>query len=415
MERSTRADGLTIARQAPPPSVESFAATFIAPAGHAYDPDGKEGLAALTSLLLPSGAGRRDRRVLAREIDRLGGALAVRCEPETIELSIRGPTSALERLLALLADVVFEPRLGASDLERVRRQLFERQRRERTQPDSRAELELFRSIFPQGHPYRESGSGTRSSVERIGPTEVRRFHRDHFTSEGGYLVITAPPSLDRVERLAGQWRGRFARERAPASPSVPPARPARDRRRTIEMPGRSQVEIRYGGSTIARSDERFDAAELANEVLGGRPLLSRLFQRIRERGGLAYHSSSEFEAMRWGGHWLAQAGTGSDRTERVLVLLTAEVERIRNHSVPDRELDRVRESWIGSLPLALDTTTGAHALAVDVVYHGLEGDHMVHWPARLRAIPSRTVRDAAVDAMDTSRSAVVVAGPTQVG
>ena len=47
------------------------------------------------------------------------------------------------------------------------------------------------------------------------------------------------------------------------------------------MPGRSQVEILIGGSSVARSAPEYFGAFLANEVLGGRPLLSRLFQQVR--------------------------------------------------------------------------------------------------------------------------------------
>ncbi|MFI5415082.1 MAG: insulinase family protein, partial [Candidatus Lutacidiplasmatales archaeon] len=148
--RETRADGLTILRQPAPPGSAGFAATYVAPAGWAFDPAGREGLSVMTSLLAPSAAGRRGRVALARELDRLGGSIERHCAPESAEVAVSGPASELEPLLGLLADVVLRPRFEADDLERVRRQIFERQLRESTQPGHRAERELLRAVFPKG-------------------------------------------------------------------------------------------------------------------------------------------------------------------------------------------------------------------------------------------------------------------------
>jgi zinc protease len=178
------------------------------------------------------------------------------------------------------------------------------------------------------------------------------------------------------------------------------------------MPGRSQVEIRLGGPSIARSDGSYPAAFLADEVLGGRSMISRLFQRIREQQGLAYHASSELETMRWGGYWMARAGTGAERLDRVARLLREEVERLSVEPIPDAELELVRESTIGELPLSLERTAGAHELAVDLVYHGLPDDFYASWPGTLRALSASDVRRAAERALDARSAVMVQVGPT---
>jgi zinc protease len=166
-----------------------------------------------------------------------------------------------------------------------------------------------------------------------------------------------------------------------------------------------------GAPTVSRSDPLYPELFLVNEVLGGRPLLSRLFQRIREQHGLAYHASSELEAMRWGGYWEAVAGTDPATRDRVVRLMVGEVERLSGELIPATELDRIRESALGSYPLELETTASAHELAIDVAYHGLPGDFYRHWPDRLRAIRSRELRTAAETGFRADRAVVVTAGP----
>src|SRR5579871_1745562 len=377
VERTVLENGLTVVRQPAPPAARSFSATFVAPGGWAYDPEGRHGLAVFTTALLTSGAGRYDRVALSRLLDGYGATLSARPAPESSEVTIWGPSSVLDPLLDLLAEVVLRPRFDADDIERVRRQIHERQLRELRQPDGRAERDLLRAIFPEDHPYRRTGIGEPASVRRIHRADLRAFHGSHFVAPGSFLVVTGPPSLDALVRDAKVRFRQFPTEVGPPAPAVPEiGRPSGTQR--VPMPGHSQVEIRIGGPSIARS---------------------------------AYHGSREVEAMRWGGLWEVHAGTGPERVDRAVRLIEQELTRIVEERIPGTELDRIRESAIGELPLALETTSGAHELAVDIAYHGLPDDHLVEWPKVLRTVTPSEIREAVVGTLDPGRSVRVLAGP----
>lgn len=403
-------DDLRIARQAPPPGAGSFSATYVGPAGWAFDPAGGEGAARLVNQLVTAAAGSHDRVALARLLDRAGATLARSCDPESAEITIWGPADEWEYLLGVLADVVLRPRFDADDIARVRRQAAERRLREMTQPAARAEREFLRTIFPAGHPYRATGTGDARSLARLRREDLARFHRDHYGASGALVVVTTAASAREVGRaVRRRFSGLLPSRGSPLR--VPEPRRTGGGERRVDLTGRSQVEVRVGGPSIARDAPEYPAAFLANELLGGRPLLSRLFQRVREQGGLAYHASSSLEAMRFGGYWVAQAGTGADRWPRVVSMLRDEVRRLGGTDVRRKDLDTIRESAIGEIPLALESTAEAHELAVDVVYHRLPPDFWRTWPARLRAVSPAEVRRAAESALAARSASLVVAGP----
>jgi len=410
LEYGRELDGLTVVRQSPPSGAVSFSATYVGPAGWGFDPPGEEGTARIVNQLLTSGAGRLDRVALARRLDHAGATLTPECAPESGEVTIWGPAEDWRTLLGLLADVVLRPRFASDDFMRVRRQLSERQLRELAQPASRADRELFRATYPEGHPYRTNGLGDARSIGRIHPQQLRRFHRTHYTSGDAVLVVTAPARLGAVEDETRRRFAGFAETRGP-SLRFPPLRARPVRTISVPLPGRSETDLRLGGDSIPRSDPDYPAAFLANEILGGRAQLSRLFQRIRERGGLVYHAASELEAMRFGGHWTMGAGTAPKHAARVLSLLRRELDRMETGTVSATELHQVRESAIGELPLALESTADAHELAVEVAYHRLPGDYLTRWPATLRAVPPKALRAAAERAMDRRRAVAILAGP----
>ncbi|EQD49906.1 peptidase M16 domain protein, partial [mine drainage metagenome] len=310
----------------------------------------------------------------------------------------------------MLADVVLRPRFGSADLARVRRQLLERQLRDVTQPDHRVEREMLAALFPAGHPYRSTGVGDRASVARADPTSVRRFRRDHFGGPGSVLIVTAPVPMETLRRVAGRLFAELP-PTGPSRPVVPAPRPPRRREVRVDLPGTAQVDVRLARVSIERSDPLYPAAYLANEVLGGSSLLSRLYARVRGHGGLAYHASSQLEAMRWGGYWDARVGTGPDRWRRVVPMLREEADRMVHRPAPEAEISIIRESRIGAVQLALETTAEAHELAVDVAYHELPVDYYRRWPDVLRALAPRDVRRAAEVAIDPADGVTVVVGP----
>lgn len=411
VERLDPIDGLEVYRQAPPPGAASVSISYLAPAGWAYDPAGLEGTAQMAAQLMTCGGGRFDRVSLARRLDELGASLSARCHPESSEVTIWGPSDAYPELVRLLAGSVLEPRFDAREVERVRRLMFERQLREASQPESRAERALFERIFPPGHPYRVSGIGERRSVARIRRASLVRFRRSHYSREGGTVVVTAAVGPERLRRdLSTAFRG-FESDRAPPRPPTPDVRPPAPSRYDVPMRGRAQVEIRIGGPSIPRSSDAYPAVFLANEVLGGRPLLARLFQRVRERHGLAYHASSEVEAMAWGGYWIAQAGTGPERAAQTVALVDKEVRRMREELVPVQELEEIRESAIGELPLELEDTSSAHEIGLDVAYHKLAPDFYRTWSRVVREVTPAMVRNAAEVGLDGVHAVTVLAGP----
>ena len=402
--------GLRVVRQPPPAGAATFSATYVAPAGWAFDPGGAAGTARLVNQLVTSGAGRWGRVALARRLDRAGATLTTETSPESAEVTVWGPADEWEPLMRILAEVVRRPRFDASDIARARRQMQERQLRQRTQPAARAHLELLRAVFPAPHPYRETGIGDARTLARIDRTGLVRFHAARYGSTDALLVVTAAAGLSVVERVARRLFDDLP-DGAPGQIDVPRLGPAKHRRVEVDLPGRSQVEVRVGGPSIPQSAPEYPGGFLANQVLGGRPLIARLFQTVREKSGLAYGASSRLETLRYGGWWVAGAGTGPDRWKRVVPLVEREVDRMRSTLVGASELERTRESSIGEIPLGLETTAEAHELAVDAAYHELPADFWLTWPERLRAVSRREVREGAAATFDGRRAVTVVVGP----
>lgn len=406
-------NGLVVVHQRSPPGSVTFSASWIGEGGSARDPEGEEGTATVISRLLSAGTRKRDKRAFAREIDRLAATFSARASWERLEMEGSGPQQAQDEVLGLLFDALTEPRLDPVELERIRREMQEALLREASQPDERADRVFLERLLPRGHPYRRNPLGTPRSLRRVNRERVRRFHLKHLTPRGSMLVVTTP---QRPPELLRSLRSTFGA--LSGGPPLPPPTVEVPRSRPegglhyVSLPGTTQVEVIVGGVAPFRGHPDYPALTLANEILGGRSVLSRLFQVVREREGLAYGASSELESLSWAGLWTADAGTGPGHVATVHRLLVQEVRRLAEKGPSPTELRRIRESLLGSLPLLLETSTQAHGLAVEVGYFDLPLDHFERWPQVLRALTPSDIRRAVKEHLwDGGAPLAVAVGP----
>ncbi len=87
-----------------------------------------------------------------------------------------------------------------------------------------------------------------------------------------------------------------------------------------------------------------------------------------------------------------------------------EIERIREQEVPAAELERARNYLALGLPRRFETLDGISEHIADVLLHGLADDYYDHFMARVRAVSTAEVREAAARHLDPDHTGIVLAG-----
>ena len=84
---------------------------------------------------------------------------------------------------------------------------------------------------------------------------------------------------------------------------------------------------------------------------------SRLFQRVREKHGLAYAISSSVIRYADTGAFTVHAGVESGKFLKALSLILKELDKVRVEGLRRAELARAKEYWIGQFCMELEKTT----------------------------------------------------------
>jgi zinc protease len=157
--------------------------------GSAFDPPGKEGLAALTASMLTRGGSR------ATSYDRIVQAMypmatSVNAQVDKEMTVISGTTHVenLDRYYALLKDMLLDPGFRPEDFARLRAVAVNYLKVSlREGDDEELGKEHLYNVIYAGHPYGHHTVGKISALESLKIDDVRGFYRSHYTSAS--LVI----------------------------------------------------------------------------------------------------------------------------------------------------------------------------------------------------------------------------------
>lgn len=258
--------------------------------GSAFDPAGKEGLAALTAAMLAEGGSReRPYQAILDAMYPWATSFSAQVDKEMTVFIGTTHVDNLDKYYALIRQMLLEPGFREEDFTRLRTEAvnYLRVTLRESNDEELGKEQLLNLIYAQ-HPYGHHNLGTIRALEKLTIEDVRTFYRDQYRR--GRITIG----------LAGAYPNGFPESvrkdfrRLPAGDPTPLTLPQ------PSVPSGLQVEIiqRETRSTaislgfpikVVRGDPDWPALALVTSYLGQhRSSNSHLFQRLREARGLNY-------------------------------------------------------------------------------------------------------------------------------
>jgi zinc protease len=265
-------------------------------AGSIHDPAGKEGLAALTSLMVSEGG--TQKRSYSEMLDALYPMAAGITSNVDREVTLFSGTVHRETLAdysRLLQEILLQPAFGQSDFERNREQLVSSLTDSLRSNDELLGLEMIQSEIFEGHPYEHSAGGTVEGLQSITLDDVKKFYREHYTQANLMLGVAGgyPESFpaELARGFSALPAGQEGRKELPAVPKI------EGRNFTLVEKETASVGITLGHALpINRSHPDYYPLMVANSYLGEhRSMYGRLMNQLRILRGLNYGDYSYIE------------------------------------------------------------------------------------------------------------------------
>jgi zinc protease len=311
-----------------------------------------------------------------------------------------------------MADVVRHPAFTAGDLEREQTQTLDGLRVQLSQPGPVASLAAARAVYGDA-PYGVPGSGTPDSIPSISRDDLVAFHGAMYQPSKATLVFSGDITPDAAQALAeqafGDWRAGPAR--APvADPAGPPVAP---RVIVIDQPGAGQAAVYVAMRSIARTDEDYFPALVANGLMGG-GFSARLSQEIRIKRGLSYGAYSSLSTREDEGLLLATAQTRNDAVPEVAELILAEIARLSETEATEAELAPRKATLIGGFGRSLETVDGLGGLVANLALYGLPLSDLATYGDDVTGVTPADIQAAAAEHFSPVNASLVIVGDASV-
>jgi zinc protease len=366
----------------------------IGGAGALFEPVGMAGLASITAQMLREGTNSKTSLQIAEDIDRLGASINTGASfgsPDVV-LSAAGLSDNFDVWFAIATDMLFQPSFPADELEKLKQRLRVQLREQRSGANFLLNERFNRAVYGD-HPAAKV-SATAASLDALKRETLVQWHRQRFVPQNAILGIAGDVSakdlLAKLEKRLAGWKKTELQPTWPANPVAANARHVL----LVHRPNSVQTTVALGNIAIDRRSADYPAMIVMNDVIGG-GASARLFLNLREEKGYTYGVYSDFSALRYPGPWRAGGNMRTDVTDGALVEFFKEIRRIRDESVPSKELDESKRSIVASFALSLEQPSRVLTFAITRKLYGLPADYWDIYSSKIAAVTADDVQRVA--------------------
>lgn len=312
---------------------------------------GRTTAASLLGSMLDKGTKTKTRQQIKDEFDKLKARVNIGGAGNNLVANIETTRPNLIPTLRLVGEVLKEPSFDAKEFELLRTEGLAGLEQNKSEPMFLASIAIQRTLtpWPKTHPlYVGTVDEQIADLKAVKLEDVKKVYTDLVGASYGDMAMAGDFDRDSVTAVAkeifGAWKSpkpfaRLKRKMFDVAAKID----------QLETPDKANA-VWFGGINLpVRDDEpEYASLTLANYILGGGFLNSRLAVRIRQKDGLSYGVASGFQAQALDSVAVLQT-MAIYNPENVAKLETAfgeEIGRWVKDGVTADELDKAKQGWL---------------------------------------------------------------------
>jgi zinc protease len=361
-------------------------------AGSARD-EQQFGLAALTADLLDTGAGKWNADEIAQRFESVGALFGASSSIDTATVSLRTLTDKplFDKALETMQVILAQPTFNEADFKREKNRTLAGLKQQEESPAELASIAFYNVLYGK-HPYAHPTSGVIKTVSGFKVADLRHFYEKFYVAANAIVVIVGDLSKQQAEQTAEKLvAGLPVGEKPESLPDV--AMPLKATQQHIEFPS-TQTHVLVGLPGSYRKDPDYFDLYVGNHILGGSNLVSKLFDEIREKRGLAYSASSAFIPLLKPGPFLVSLQTRNDQTTQSLQVLNQTLADFIAKGPTATELIAAKKNITGGFAMRFDTNKKLASYVAMIGFYDMPLDYLDTFQQKVEQVSSASITDA---------------------
>ncbi len=317
--------------------------------GTRHELDSESGIAHFTEHLTFKGTQRRSSRQIITRIESVGGDLNAFTGKEETVYYCACHRKHLSRALDLLFDIVYHSTYPQSEIDKEVEVVIDEIE---SYNDSPSELiyDDFEAQLFHGHPLGRNILGDEQRLRQYTHDDILAYAQRQYRPERSVLFVYGNVSESQILRHIPTIS--MPHDATPHH-TTPPANTTAPGTYTYDK-GTHQSHVMIGARSFGGNDPRHLALYLANNILGGPGLSSRLSLALREKSALVYTVESTLTTYTDTGVWAVYYGCDHHDVKRCQRLVERELHRLVDSPLSPRTLAAAKRQLTGQIALSYD-------------------------------------------------------------
>jgi zinc protease len=361
-------------------------------AGSARDGD-QYGLAAITSAMLDAGAGEWNADQIAERFESVGAQFDSGASLDMAWLSLRTLTkrALFDKAVETLKAILSKPSFNEVDFQRKKSRTLAGLKHREESPGALASIAFYQALY-KDHPYAHPTSGVIETVAGFSVEDLQQFFHRYYVAANAMVVIVGDLNKAKASELAESLvAGLGVGERPEPIAEIVPATKGSDQH--IDFPS-TQTHVLSGLPGTHRQDEDYFTLYVGNHILGGSGLVSKMFEEVREKRGLAYSAYSYFSPLYRSGPFTMGLQTRNDQTEQAVAVMKQTLVDFVNNGPTEEELTAAKKNITGGFVLRFDNNRKLTEYVNMIGFYQLPLNYLELFPQKVEAVTAAQIKDA---------------------
>lgn len=367
------------------------------------------GLSALTSALLDTGAGQWNADDIAQRFESVGAQFGSSVSSDMASVSLRTliDKPLFDKALETMQVILASPSFNEADFQREKNRTLAGLKQQEESPAELASIAFYKALYGD-HPYGHPSSGSIITVSGFEAADLRSFYQQYYVAANAIVVIVGDLSRKQAELTAETLlSGLPAGSKPEPVPEV--VMPAKADRQHIEFPS-SQTHVLVGMPGTYRKDPDYFNLYVGNHILGGGGLVSKLFEEVREKRGLAYSARSSFVPMSRKGPFTVSLQTRNDQTGQALDVLNLTLTDFIEQGPTEAELIAAKKNITGGFAMRFDTNKELASYVSMIGFYDMPLDYLDTFRQNVEQVTVASIKDAFKRRVDTQLMQTITVG-----
>ncbi|MGE0770069.1 MAG: insulinase family protein [Cyclobacteriaceae bacterium] len=364
----------------------------------------KAGYVSLAGDLIGTGTTNRKKAQLDEEVAFIGGVL----NSSANGMFASSLTKHKEKLLELMTDVLYNPSLEQSELDKLKTQTISGITADKDDPNSIASNVRRVLVYGKDHPYGEIA--TEESVQSVTVEDCRAYYKKYFVPGNAYLVMVGDITLKEAKAVAEKYFAKWVAGKVEEQTFEKPQAPAKTYVALVDRPAsvQSVLQVAYPVE-LGVGDPDVIKTRVMNQILGG-SFSARMNQNLREKHGYTYGARTQLSSDAIIGNFNASTSVRNEVTDSALFEMISELKRITEEPVSNDELVSAKAYIAGAFGRSLESPQTIASFAVNTARYNLPKDYYSSYLQRLDAVTLADVQAVSKKYIRPDHAHLVVVG-----